>query len=423
MEIRDPIHGAISLSAAERAVVDTPWVQRLRTIRQTGFSHLPFPGATHTRYAHSLGAMHLAGLAFDRVYQGFDFGGTERRASLRAALRVAALCHDLGHSPFSHCTEFAMPPVRSLALEWVGALPDRRATHEDFTLAILQHPALARVVAANFSFTTRHVAALVMGEVAVGDGFFVDGNGLDHRRLLSQIVSSELDVDRLDYLVRDSYYTGARYGQVDVPWLVSHLRPHPIDGVMRLALDRAAIYAFDDFMIARHHMFLMVYFHHKSVSYEEMLKRHVLAPENTWSIPSDLDAWPWLDDVSLEMHLRRRETPWAARIVDRDPYRRVLERHGTPDEVALEAEADRLAAAGVLSIAAGSTGALSRYNVIGQKRERAPVLYVLDDAGGARPLPEVADVFHRYADARRIARLYVAPEQLDAARRVLDVAA
>ena len=66
---------------------------------------------------------------------------------------------------------------------------------------------------------------------------------------------------------------------------------------------------------------------------------------------------------------------------------------------------------------------LSRYNVIGQKRERAPVLYVLDDAGGARPLPEVADVFHRYADARRIARLYVAPEQLDAARRVLDVAA
>ena len=73
MEIRDPIHGAIIISAAERSVVDTPWVQRLRTIRQTGFSHHPFPGATHTRYAHSLGAMHLAGQAFDRVYQEFDF--------------------------------------------------------------------------------------------------------------------------------------------------------------------------------------------------------------------------------------------------------------------------------------------------------------------------------------------------------------
>ncbi len=425
MEVRDPIHGAMRVQRDELAVVDHPFVQRLRSIRQTGFSHLPFPGATHSRYAHCVGAMHLAGQAFDSAYRDWSFTEPDARPRLRSVVRLAALCHDLGHSPFSHCTEFAMPAVGTLGLHDLGAQfvgADRRATHEDYTLAILVHTGIADVIAASSPFTARHVAALVSRDVELDDAFFVDG-GLDHRQLLSQIISSELDVDRMDYLVRDSYYTGARYGQIDVPWLIGNLRPWPVDERVSLGLDARAIYAFDDFMIARHHMFLMVYFHHKSVVYEELLKRHVASSACTWAIPSDLDEYLYVDDVSLEAHLRQKQTPWARRVVDRDPFRRVLERHGAPEDVDLSAEARMLDAAGLEVIHAGSTGKLSRYNVIGQKRERAPQIYVIggaDDGGErAKSIAEATAVFQRYADARRIARLYVAPDDLDRARQVL----
>lgn len=426
MEVRDPIHGAIAVSPQETGIVDHPFVQRLRNIRSTGFSHLPFPGATHSRYAHSLGVMALAGRAFDSAYRGLELPPPVR-ARFRAVLRLAALCHDLGHPPFSHSTEFAMPPLDALGLSWYrrDAISDRRANHEDYTIAILEHSSLAEVIAANTDFTARHVAALISGDVEVDDDLFVVG-GLDHRRVLSQIVSSELDVDRLDYLVRDSYYTGARYGQIDTSWLLSNLVAHPIDGRVSLALDFAAIYAFDDFMIARHHMFLMVYFHHKSVAYEELLKRYVLEEGTDWALPADLDAYLDVDDISLEHHLRTADSEWARRIVERRPFKRILEVHGTPAEVDLSNQERQLRDAGIDVIHAGSTGKLSRYNVAGQKRERAPRIYVLQRMPGlpvekVHGLEEASRVYQRYADARRIARLYVRPEEVAEARGVLGL--
>ncbi|MBW1878405.1 MAG: HD domain-containing protein [Deltaproteobacteria bacterium] len=426
MEVRDPIHGAIAVSPEEVAIVDHPFVQRLRNIRSTGFSHLPFPGATHSRYSHCLGVMVLAGQAFDSAYQGWELP-TVVRARFRALLRVAALCHDLGHAPFSHSTEFAMPSLGALGISWYrpDAVSDRRATHEDYTIAILEHTSLRDAIAASTDFTARHVAALISRDVEVEDDLFVV-DGLDHRRVLSQIVSSELDVDRLDYLVRDSYYTGARYGQIDTSWLLSNLVAYPFDGRVSLALDFAAIYAFDDFMIARHHMFLMVYFHHKSVAYEELLKRYVLAEGTDWALPADLDAYLSVDDISLEHHLRTADSEWARRIVERRPFKRVLEVHGTPADVDLSEQALRLREAGVDVIHAGSTGKLSRYNVFGQKRERAPQIYVLERMPGlpvenVHGLQEASKVFQRYADARRIARLYVRPEEVGEARGVLGL--
>src|SRR5690606_5133502 len=128
-----PIHGAIRLTAAETEVVDHPFVQRLRNILQTGFSHLPFPGATHSRYSHCIGAAFLAGRAFDSAYSDWHFTRPGARDDFRSLVRVAALCHDLGHAPFSHCTEFAMPPLAALGLTWYGAGQGaRRATHEDY---------------------------------------------------------------------------------------------------------------------------------------------------------------------------------------------------------------------------------------------------------------------------------------------------
>lgn len=416
MEVRDPIHGPIPVSDPEREVVDHSFVQRLRLIRATGFSYLPFPGATHSRYAHSLGVMHLAGRAFDQASRGLPLSEAAR-ARYRSLVRIAALCHDLGHAPFSHSTEFAMPPLAALGLDWYAAdaREARRATHEDYTIAILAHTSLADAIARHFPFTARHVAALISPDVTLEDDLFVEA-GLDHRRWLSQIISSELDVDRLDYLVRDSYYTGARYGQVDVPWLLTNLGAHVVDGAVSLALDTSALYAFDDFLVARHHMFLMVYFHHKSVVYEEMLKRFVGG--GTWSIPADLEAYLRLDDVALEHDLRLADDPWARRIVGHAEYKRVLEVHGTPAEVDLSAEEAVLRAAGLDVISARSTGKLSRYDVVGQKREKAPQIFVINGRR-ARSLSEASEVIQRYADARRIGRLYVAPEAVERARALI----
>ena len=135
---------------------------------------------------------------------------------LRSCLRLAALCHDLGHPPFSHSVEFAMPPLRTLALDVYGkdmseSRLDARATHEDYTIALLMKSGVCQVIAREFAFSGVHVAALISPDVNAPDDFFVEC-GYDLQGLLSQLVSSDLDVDRMDYLVRDATFTGARYG-------------------------------------------------------------------------------------------------------------------------------------------------------------------------------------------------------------------
>lgn len=422
MEVRDPIHAGIALDPAEARAVNDPWVQRLRLIRATGFSHLPFPGANHSRFAHSLGVMHIAGMAFDKAYQGWRFQEPDARERFRAAVRLAALSHDLGHGPFSHCSEFAMPEASGLGLDWYRTPPgSRRASHEDYTIAILRHTSLGACIQENFPCLPRHVAALVSDDVEVDDGFFRDG-GLDHRRLLSQIISSELDADRLDYLVRDAYFTGARYGTVDVPWILSNLGTHVVHGQVWLALDSAALWAFEDFLVSRHHMFLQVYFHHKSVIYEEMLQRWVA--QTGWRIPADLDAYLWLDDVSMSATLRESSHPWARRIVERREFRRVFERHGEEEVAEYERARDALTSAGLEVIASTSTGRLSRYALGPRAHERA--VYLRQRLPGqrvtrTRPLPEASRVFERYADAHTIRRLYVSPEDRPEALRVLGI--
>lgn len=427
LEIRDPIHGAIPVDKAELAVVDDPYIQRLRGIRQLGFSHLPFPGATHSRYAHSLGAMHLAGKAFDACFRDHPFSTPERHLAYRHCVRLAALCHDVGHAPFSHAAEFAMPPLAALEIDAydparVAGRLQQRATHEDYTVALVTRTSLGRAIATNFGFRPEHVAALISPDVVVDDDFFVD-RGYDLRDVFSQIISSDLDVDRLDYLVRDSYYTGARYGQVDVHWLISNLTRHVgPDGRVGLAFDRRALYAFDDFLIARFHMFVMVYFHQKSIAYEELLKRFMRDPDSDYRLPSDLDAYVECDDVQLWSHLRRSTSPWARRVVEHRPYRVVVEAHGVPgDDVdthdGLEPHRQALEAAGIDVISASAIGRL-----FGEDKPGRPPVYVRyrrwDLGERFVPLGEATEIVQRSHEARRISRLYVAAEDLDRAREI-----
>jgi len=422
MEVRDPIYGGVQITPGETPVVDHPFIQRLRNIRQVGFSHLPFPGASHSRYSHVIGVMHVAGQAFDHAYRDWVFSSPEVRERFRAVVRMAALCHDLGHAPFSHCTEFAMPHVSELGISWYRTAPDRRASHEDYTIAILQHTSLAHTIAASQPCTARHVACLISHEIGEDDDFFRD-EGFNHRRLLSQIISSEMDADRLDYLVRDAYFCGVQYGKVDVPWIISNLSTHVAHGQVWLALRSPGLYAFEDFLVARHHMFLMVYYHHRSVINEEMLKRWVLEEGNSWRISGDLDDYLYTDDVSLTSELRRSSSEWAKRVTEHRAYRRVLELHGSVKEIDLTREIKTLQDAGLDTIHAASYGRLSRYGVA---RRSAPPIYVLDQLPNGpvrtvRKLSDASQIFQRYADARCIGRVYVAPEDRERARDILGL--
>src|SRR5437016_13556548 len=134
MHIRDPIHGAIEITADERALVDRTQYQRLRNRKQLGFADLAFPGATHTRYAHGLGAMAVATKVFDALAPRLGLEPADRDR-FRQTLRLAVLFHDLGHAPLSHATERIMPPVSALKVPaWAARAPrDRRADHEDYT--------------------------------------------------------------------------------------------------------------------------------------------------------------------------------------------------------------------------------------------------------------------------------------------------
>jgi uncharacterized protein len=185
-----------------------------------------------------------------------------------------------------------------------------------------------------------------------------------------------------------------------------------------------AVYAFDHFLLARHHMFLMVYFHHKSVIYEELLRRYVTSDDNEWEMPADLDAYLHVDDASLMQHLRHSHHPMARRVVEQRPYRRALERHGDDRTADLTAEAVLLTEAGFDVIRASSTGRLSRYERFGGKRRRAKPIFVRDpmgkDSRKAIHLREASQVFQRYADERVIGRLYVPPDALEAAQRLLE---
>jgi uncharacterized protein len=439
MEIRDTLHGSIAVSSSELPVIDSRYFQRLRQIKQLGFAEYSFPSATHNRYVHSLGAMETATRAFDTIFDPaspiaprLSDAATRR---WRAAVRLAALLHDVGHGPLSHTTEFAMPEVRHLRLPpsvpgASGSGSSRRATHEDYTLKILLDSSLTPLVeraAAGLGFSPLHVAALIDPGIAIADDFFterVEGPAVDFRPLLQQLISSELDADRMDYLRRDSLNAGVSYGQFDFAWLIGNLTCHLTGGRGYLALQHRALYSFEDFLISRFHMFLMVYFHYKSVVFDSMLARYFASPDLDYALPADIERYADCDDAHLYAHLARSRDPWAARITAKRPYRMLVELHsGIPATRTAAAEQERLLGRvqadldeqGVDYLTATSTSQFSKYfrTVREGGAEHAPIFVRYDNhysAPGYIPVEQCTDLFERYREKRSITRLYVSPE-------------
>ncbi len=408
MRIRDPIHGTIGLSESEGAILDSRPLQRLRYVRQLGFGDLAFPGATHSRHSHSLGAMHLVGRLFDAVFASVRLAEAER-ARLRQAVRIAALCHDLGHMPLSHASEQAAPPKRSLALPaWcVGEALDERAGHELFTAKLLLDSSLTSIVAkelAPMGLTPEAIVSLVLGEDPPGGSPFVV-EGRDFTPLLRQFVSGEIDGDRMDYLQRDSFYTGVAYGRFDLEWMLQNLTVFEGmgDGRVYLGLSKAAIFAFEDFLLSRFHMFMSVYFHHTSVCFDEMLKRFYDEEPEGFAIPSQTEQFLGCDDVALTTALRASRNRWAGMIVARRGYRLVLEATPLDRAYDLDALTAMLTREGIDFFRCESLAVLSRYFLSGG----GPSLFVVDaDAKSGTPIADYTPLYKRYGESVKVTRLY-----------------
>ncbi|OFY98231.1 MAG: hypothetical protein A2Z97_08770 [Bdellovibrionales bacterium GWB1_52_6] len=439
MEIRDIIHGAILIEPYELPVIDSRHFQRLREIKQLGFAEFSFPSATHNRYVHSLGAMETATRAFDTI-----FGGPSARvahlstdtlhnnqpatyARFRAVLRLAALLHDIGHGPLSHTSEVAMPDVKTLAVPFVKPRnKPRKATHEDYTLKMILDSALTGILekaGSSFGFRPLHIAALIEASIELpkDDHFFKDqlqGETVDFRPLLNQLISSEIDADRMDYLRRDSLHSGVSYGQFDFDWLVGNLSHHVNEGRCFLGLNHRAIYAFEDFLISRFHMFLMVYFHYKSIVFDSMLGKYLESPDCDYTLPADIEQYCEHTDTRLFAHLAKSSNPWARRITEKRYYRMLVELHsGIPTGKTAFQEQQRLLEQirGSLDerkidfISSTSTSEISKYF-----RKPGDPIYVLYDnhysAPSFIPLEQCTDLFQRYSEKRSITRLYVSPE-------------
>jgi HD superfamily phosphohydrolase len=277
--IKDPVHGYVEVEDYALALLDSPVLQRLRYIRQLGFSYLVYPGANHTRFEHSLGTMYLADVACRK------FGLSDAERTLVTA---AALIHDVGHGPFSHASE----PVLEQVLH---------RTHDDIEGIVHEQ---AGDVLRQHGIDPDEICAVVNGHHA-----------------LSGIIHGDLDVDRMDYLLRDAYYTGAPYGTVDAQRLIRNLI-RTDDGIV---LDENGINAAESLLIARTLMRPTVYFHHVSRIGESMfhlaMLQHLQGRENGMA-----ELVLQMDDPACMQVLRTSQNPIARALIEGIYQRRLYKR-------------------------------------------------------------------------------------------------
>jgi HD superfamily phosphohydrolase len=260
-EIRDPVHGFVLLNEWERDLIKHPVFQRLRRIRQLAWTDMVYPGGMHTRFEHTLGVMHVASLMFQNIRTrcgdflhnklGYDDTGLGRDHQL---LRLACLCHDLGHSPFSHAGEELMPKDLSTKKPY---------KHEHYSAAAVRFILgdLIEDHACNENF------GIKADEVA---DFIIGGPTLKRRLLWKSLLTGQIDADRADYLLRDSHHIGVAYGRYDLARLLNTLTV-VIDeksGSAVVAVERGGFHAAEALIMARYMMFTQVYFHKTRRAYD-----------------------------------------------------------------------------------------------------------------------------------------------------------
>ncbi|MEM0044153.1 MAG: HD domain-containing protein [Sulfolobales archaeon] len=258
--IKDPVHGYIGITELERCIIDTLAMQRLRRVLQLPTSVYVYPGATHSRFIHSVGSMHVAGVMSSSIIERLGLYGRSDSMSLIQFIRLVLLLHDVGHGPYSHTFEEAVLYPKGLNHEIIGS----RIVRENEEL----RECLERF-GKNLSFTCDEIAlAILSRSPSEWPVLGVSGFEEDLERSLYYILKGPFAADIIDYLIRDSYYTGAGYGS-GIDWLRIAYNATPTE--KGLALGDKALDAFEHMLLARYHMFMSVYYHKTSRAIDIMI--------------------------------------------------------------------------------------------------------------------------------------------------------
>lgn len=300
------MHGFIEIRPWEEKIIDSKPFQRLRRIKQLSLTYLVYHGAEHTRFGHSLGVMHLVSRAFRAVVTNTNRLFTPEQSEwYEQILRLIALTHDLGHAPFSHGSESVFPE----GLE-----------HEDFTHKIILNTEIAGYITEmgsefvakygkEFNITPELIYSIYRGKNLSNPDFI----------FLKKFMDSELDCDKMDYLLRDSMYCGVSYGKYDLERLLNSLTAYQDGNNKFLAIDRGGVHAFEEFVLARYFMFVQVYFHKTRRFLDKMLVDFLQDSLPGGKYPKDVSEYLGWDDGAVWEKIQQSESKLesASRLINR----------------------------------------------------------------------------------------------------------
>jgi len=418
-EMRDPIYGFVSFNDWEKQIINHPAFQRLRRIKQLAFTDMVYPGANHTRFEHSIGVMHLATLMYEAItaddtnkrllaeYQSYNETGLDRDKQL---IRLAALLHDIGHAPFSHASEDVMPFNDKL---------NRSFKHEDYSSAIITGP-LRDVIEdhqinkSNYRISADEVAALLEGNVSILEG----------KLLWKVIISSQLDADRGDYLLRDSYHIGVKYGIYDYSRLLNTLvlGVDPETSELILGVDEGGWHVAEALVIARYQMFTQVYFHKTRRAYDYHLKEALgkFLEGGKLPPPQKIEEFLEFDDVRVLQDAKaHRDDLNCKTLLDRNHIRVVFETPEVPNEEDEEksvAIKQKLADSNIWFYEDKAPSGL--WYKLDTEEESKEVMIVKGQDRKASPLSNYSSIVRNMGEAKQI-RVYVRPEDKEKAVGVL----
>ena len=415
-EIRDPVYGFVTFNEWEKEIINHPVFQRLRRIKQLALTDMVYPGATHTRFEHSLGVMHLATKMYDAIIRddsnkqllaeklNYQESGLKRDRQL---VRLAALLHDVGHAPFSHASE---------AIISKNPVTGKPYKHEDYTSVLIKNP-LRTVIEdhginkTNFSITADDIAALIEGNPEI----------LGERVFWRLIISSQLDADRGDYLLRDSLHCGVKYGIYDLDRLLVTMAlgidPETEDVI--LGVTEGGWHVAESLVIARYQMFSQIYFHKTRRAYDYMLQEAIKNAVETLPAPDEIQKYLELDDYEVWHQLKNKENDfWYGSIVSRNHIRKVfsIEEVSTSQDVAvsdkIKTEFDEK------DIWYWEDVAKKEWYKMNSDGAGKEEIMIIGNSNGVTPLRKYSKIVKNIGESRRY-RLYVKPNDRDDAETII----
>lgn len=433
-DIRDPVHLTILFDEREKQIMDHPFVQRLRFVRQLDLQSLVYPGAVHTRFEHVVGAMHLAGRVFDALDQEsevFKRLRVETRRYLRRMLRLAGLLHDIGHGPFSHASEHLMPKLGALKIPrswWVNYDGRGQAEHEDYSVLLIATLASSKEKILTMD-EAQDIASLVhkliKPSVRWKKRFASPEEAEGYHAFLKRLISGELDVDRMDYLLRDAYFAGVPYGQYDLEWLLQTIGATMTKGGPVLVIREVGMRAFENFLLARYHMFLQVYFHRTSAMFRYYAQQAMEKGEIALHISADPYEYAEMRDGSIIEALfaaaKDPKNEWSCRLAHRISAKFLYKRegHDPKSEKQYQVIVGALKRAKIPCIELGARKTLLEHAVTRPGRSRILVARKILDRLQYVPVETVSTLLQKYNEQIDRTNVYVLREHYQDALRVL----